>query len=270
MSRAQTRRTEPLPRPEGALATAGDIVGFGLRALHSLPRVVPYASEALRQAALVAVGSTLVIVAIAFMAGGSCGLESTSLSRAFGTAPIAAGFSTWCTMREVIPFVFGYILAAKVGCGMVAELGAMRVSEEVDGLEAIGVRSLPFLVGTRLLGCLLVLPAAYLLALASSYAAAYLMSVKRFGDVSPGTWKLFFFLFQNTGDLVYSCIKGVAITIFVLTVSLYYGYELREGGAEGVGLATARSMAVNIVGVTLISTLGTLAFWGANPRLPFG
>jgi phospholipid/cholesterol/gamma-HCH transport system permease protein len=246
------------------------VAEFSIRTAISLRFVRHYWGEALRQAALIAVGSTGVIVAIAFFAGGSCGLESSTLARAFGTAPVAAGFSAWCTLREVVPFVFGYVLAAKVGCGMVAEIGAMRVSEEVDALEVMGVRSLPFLVGTRIIGCALVLPSAYVLALASSYAAAYLMTVERFGDVSPGTWHVFFYLFQDTRDLVYSLTKGFFITAFVLTVALYQGYELREGGPEEVGLATARSMAINIVGVTLISMVGTLVFWNANPRIPIG
>jgi phospholipid/cholesterol/gamma-HCH transport system permease protein len=262
-------RRDPLPPPEGALATAGDIAGFGARSTVALRHLRPYAAEALRQAGLIAFGSTAVIVSIAFLAGGSCGLESSTLARAFGTAPVAAGFSSWCTMREVVPFVFGYVLAAKVGCGMVAELGAMRVGEEIDALDAMGVRSLPYLVGARVAGCALVLPGAYTLALGSSYAAAYLMSVVRFGDVSPGTWKLFFFMWQDAADLAYSLVKGLLITLFVLLVALYHGYNVREGGAAGVGLATARSMAINIVGVTLISMTGTLVFWGANPRLPF-
>jgi phospholipid/cholesterol/gamma-HCH transport system permease protein len=263
-------RRDPLPAPRGALATVGDVAGFGARAALGLRQVTPYAAEALRQAATIALGSTMVIVSIAFLAGGSCGLESSTLARAFGTAPVAAGFSSWCTMREVVPFVFGYVLAAKVGCGMVAELGAMRAGEELDALDTMGVRSLPYLVGTRIVGSALVLPFAYALALGASYAAAYLMSVVRFGDVSPGTWKLFFFMWQDGADLAYSMLKGLAISVFVLTVSLYYGYASRDVGAEGVGLATARSMAVNVVGVTLISTIGTLIFWGANPRLPFG
>jgi phospholipid/cholesterol/gamma-HCH transport system permease protein len=161
------------------------------------------------------------------------------------------------------------VLAAKVGCGMVAELGAMRVSEEVDALETIGVRPLAYLVTTRAVACALVLPFAYALALGASYAAAYLMSAVRFGDVSPGTWHLFFFMWQDGADLAYSMIKGLVIAVFVVIVALYHGYSVR-GGAVEVGLATARSMAINIVGVTLISMSGTLVFWGANPRLPFG
>jgi len=265
-----TRRYDRPGEPADPVQAAGDIVEFALRLARALPQLRGYLGETLRQAALIATGSTLVIVAIAFLAGASCGLESSSLARAFGTAPIAGGFSAWCTLREVVPFVFGYVLAAKVGCGFVAELAAMRVSEEIDALDSMGVRTLAYLAGTRLAGALLALPAAYLLSIAASYAAAYLMSVERFGDVSPGTWRLFFLTFQDWGDLVYSVVKGAVISVFVLVVALHHGYGLRGRGAVEVGVATARSMATNIVGVTIISMVGTLIFWGANPRLPFG
>ena len=263
------RRRDPLPPPRGGLATIGEIGSFSVRLARDLPRMGPYVGEVLRQAAIVAASSTVVICTIAFLAGGSCGLESSALARSFGTAPIAAGFSAWCSLREVVPFVFGYVLAAKVGCGMVAELGAMRVSEEVDALDAMGIRTVAFLAGTRLLGCALVLPAAYVLSIASAYGAAALVSLGRFHDVSPGTWEAFFFLFQDPGDLIFSAIKGLAIAVWVVVVALSFGYGVR-GGPVDVGRATARSMAVNIVGVTLISTVGTLLFWGANPRLPLG
>jgi phospholipid/cholesterol/gamma-HCH transport system permease protein len=247
----------------------GEVGAFAVALARLLPHTMRYGGEILRQAAIVAASSTLVICVIAFLAGGSCGLESSALARSFGTAPIAAGFSAWCTLREVVPFVFGYVLAAKVGCGLVAELGAMRVDEEVDALDSMGIRSLAYLAGTRLLGCAIVLPAAYVLAIAASYGGATLVSLGRFGDVSPGTWEAFFFLFQDPGDLIFSALKGLAISTWVVVVALSFGYGVR-GGPVDVGTATARSMAVNIVGVTLLSTVGTLVFWGANPRLPLG
>ncbi|HEX4107812.1 MAG TPA: ABC transporter permease [Solirubrobacteraceae bacterium] len=258
-----------LTPPRDPLERAGDAVLFAGRLLASVRQLPRYGGETLRQAALIATGSTTVIVFIAFFAGGSCGLEASTLARAFGATPVAGGFSAWCTLREVVPFVFGYVLAAKVGCGMVAELGAMRTDQEIDALEGMGVSSMAYLCATRAAGCALVLPAAYLLAIGSSYTAAYLMGVVRFADVSPGTWSLFFFTFQDGWDLLFSLIKGLVISGFVITVALYYGYNAR-GGPSDVGTATARSMGVSIVGVTLISMLGTLVFWGANPRVPIG
>jgi phospholipid/cholesterol/gamma-HCH transport system permease protein len=253
----------------GPLALIGDFVSFLGSSARDMSHMRHFTAEAVRQAAIVAAGSVLVIMAIAFLAGGSCGLESTSLARSFGVDPVAGGFSSWCTLREVVPFVFGYIVAAKVGCGIVAELGAMRIHEEIDALDAMGVRSVAYLVNTRMLGCAVVLPIAYLLAVGSAYLAAWLVSLKRFGDVSPGTWDLFFYNFQDPLDLVYSVVKGLLIAAFVVSVAAYYGYRVRGGPVE-VGGAVARSMAVNIIGVTVISMIGTLIFWGANPRIPIG
>lgn len=265
---SRPRRDPPAPAV-GPLGVTADLALFGRRLLRALPGTTPYAAEIVRQAGIVATGSTLVILAIAFLAGGSCGLEATSLARSFGFTAVAGGFSGWCTLREVVPFVFGYVVAAKVGCGLVAELGAMRVAEEVDAIDAMGVRSLAFLCGTRFLGCLAVLPFAYVLAVGSAYVAAYAISIVRVGDVAPGSWRFFFFLFQDPVDLVFSLVKGLVIVVWVIASALYFGYGVR-GGPEEVGRATARSMGVNLIGVTVISMAGTLIFWGANPRLPLG
>jgi phospholipid/cholesterol/gamma-HCH transport system permease protein len=265
-----TPRRDPPPDPVGVLDTAGAIAAFAVRVVRDVPRTRHYLGETVRQAAIIVTGSTLVIVSLAFFAGGSCGLESSSLARAFGAAAVAGGFSSWCTLREVVPFVFGYIVAAKIGCGIVAELSSMRAVEEVDQLDGMGVRSLAYLAGTRFVACAITLPFAYLLSLAAAYAASGLMSLGRFGDVSPGTWKLFFLSFQDGPDLLYSLIKGLTISAFVVLVALHQGYGLRSRGPVDVGVATARSMAISIVGVTLISMAGTLIFWGANPRIPIG
>jgi phospholipid/cholesterol/gamma-HCH transport system permease protein len=270
MSAVAHPRRDPPPDPHGVLQTAGAIAQFGATLVRNLHHVRHYVGETIRQAAIIVTGSTLVIVAIAFFAGGSCGLESSALARAFGAAPIAGGFSAWCTLREVVPFVFGYIVAAKVGCGMVAELSAMRTAEEIDQLDGMGIRTIAYLAGTRAVACAITLPFAYLLSVAAAYAAAGLMSLGRFGDVSPGTWKLFFLSFQDSSDLIYSLIKGLTISAFVVLVALHQGYGLRSRGPVDVGVATARSMAISIVGVTLISMAGTLIFWGANPRIPIG
>jgi phospholipid/cholesterol/gamma-HCH transport system permease protein len=269
-ARPPTRRFDPRPAPRGLLQETGDIAQFAVALLRSLRHVGPYLGEALRQAAIIATGSTLVIVLITFFAGASCGLEGSTLAAAFGAEAFGGAVAPVCTLREIVPFVFGYIVAAKIGCGMVAELGAMRVAEEVDAIEGLGIRSLTYLGATRLLGCAIVLPAAYLLSIASAYSAVYVMSIERFGNTSPGTWKLFFLSFQDGWDLAYSLTKGMLIALFVIVVALHHGYGLRGRGPVDVGIATARSMAVSIVGVTIISMAGTLIFWGADPRVPFG
>ncbi len=246
---------------------AGDYAGFALDGIRGLRRVGDYAGEALRQAALIATGSMLVIVFVSFLAGATCGLEGSAISRAIGTGIAAPIFSAFCTTREVVPFIFGFIVAAKIGGGIVAQLGAMRVNEEVDAIDAMGVPSIVYLVSTRMLAAMVMLPIAYLISLGAAQGAAWLASRVRFHDVSQGTWEFAFYTALDPIDIVYSIVKGLVIAFAVIISALYYGYHVRGGPVE-VGVATARSMALNLVLVTVLNMVLTFIFWGFNPNLP--
>jgi phospholipid/cholesterol/gamma-HCH transport system permease protein len=247
--------------------SAGEYTGFFIDGAGGLRRIGGYAAEALRQTALLSVGSVLIIVSMAFMAGATCGIEGSAIARAFGTGVAGPIFAAFCTTREVVPFIFGFIVAAKVGGGIVAELGAMRVNEEVDAMEVMGVPSITYLVSTRMLACAVMLPVAYLLALAAGQGAGWLTSFVRGADVSQGTWEYAFYTVLNFQDIMYSLIKAMVMSFFVVLTALYYGYRVRGGPVE-VGVATARSMAVNLVVVTVINMIMTFLFWGFNPNLP--
>jgi phospholipid/cholesterol/gamma-HCH transport system permease protein len=178
-------------------------------------------------------------------------------------------FAAWCNLRELVPYGFGYMMAAKVGTGIVAELGSMRISDEIDALEVMGVPSMVYLCATRLLAAWVVLPFMYLAGIGAAYIASYLAVVEQIGEVSSGGYTLIFWMFQNPPDLLYSLIKGMAMATAIVLVGCYYGYNA-SGGPVGVGTATAKSMVLNIVLVHLIGMLGTQLFWGANPRAPIG
>jgi phospholipid/cholesterol/gamma-HCH transport system permease protein len=160
-------------------------------------------------------------------------------------------------------------MAAKVGTGLVAELGSMRISDEIDALEVMGISSMTFLCATRLLAAWLVLPFVYLAGIGAGFFASYLAVVQQIGEVSSGGYFLVFWMFQNPPDLLFSLIKGMAMATVIVLVGCYYGYTAR-GGPVGVGTATAKSMVLNIVMVHVIGMLGTQLFWGANPRAPIG
>ena len=260
---------EAIERPKHVpvVDAAGDYADFTLKGFAGLRRVGDYAGEALRQASLIALGSMLVILWISFLAGATCGLEGSAISRALGTGIAAPIFSAFCTTREIVPFIFGFIVAAKIGGGIVAELGAMRVNEEVDALEVMGVPSITYLVSTRMLAAAFMLPIAYLVALAAAQGAAWLASFVRFGDVSQGTWEFAFYTALDPIDIVYSVIKGLVLSFAVIVTALDYGYRVRGGPVE-VGVATARSMATNLVLVTVLNMLMTFVFWGFDPNLP--
>jgi len=232
-------------------------------------RVFKFFGEALRQAGVLIVSSAIVIWGLVFIIGLQCGIEGAYFNRSVGAPAYAGVFSAWCDLRELIPYAFGYMMAAKVGTGFVAELGSMRISDEIDALEVMGIDSMLFLCATRMLAAWMVLPFLYIVAVGAGFFASYLAVVQQIGEVSSGGYFLIFWMFQNPPDLLYSLIKGMAMATVIVLVGCYYGYNA-GGGPVGVGTATAKSMVLNIVLVHLIGMLGTAVFWGANPRAPIG
>jgi phospholipid/cholesterol/gamma-HCH transport system permease protein len=260
-----------LATPKGWLGSFGEITRFCVRIMglvFSL-RVLKFFGETLRQAGILIISSTIVIWTLIFLIGLQCGIEGAYATRAVGAPAYAGQFSAWCDLREVIPYAFGYMMAAKVGTGIVAELGSMRISDEIDALEVMGIDSVLFLCATRLLAAWMVLPFVYIAGVGAGFFASYLAVVQQIGEVSSGGYFLIFWMFQNPPDLLYSLIKGMVMATVIVLVGCYYGYNA-SGGPVGVGTATAKSMVVNIVLVHLIGMLGTQVFWGANPRAPIG
>jgi phospholipid/cholesterol/gamma-HCH transport system permease protein len=253
------------------LDSFGEIVRFGGRVagLVFSGRALRFFGEALRQSGILIVSSGLVIWGIIFIFGLQCGIQGAYFFRAQGVPAYAGLFSAFCDLREALPYAFGYILAAKVGTGIVAEIGAMRINEEIDALEVMGVPPITFLCASRLLGAWIALPFIYLVGIGVMYLASYLSVVKQVGDVSSGGYMLIFWMFQDPTDVLFSLVKGMVMATVIVLVGCYYGYTA-SGGPVGVGTATAKSMAVNIVAVHIIGMVGTVVFWGANPRLPIG
>ena len=253
------------------VASFGDITRFMARVMGEVysGRVLRFFGEALRQAGILILGSALVIWGLAFILGLTCGIEGAYFSRSVGAPAQAGVFSAWCDLREVMPYAFGYMMSAKVGTGLVAEIGAMRISDEVDALEVMGISSLTFLCSTRLLAAWIVLPFIYIAAVGAGFFASYLAVVQQIGEVSSGGFFLIFWMFQNPPDLLFSLVKGMAMATVIVLVGCYYGYTAK-GGPVGVGTATAKSMVLNTVLVHLVGMVGTQIFWGSNPRAPIG
>jgi phospholipid/cholesterol/gamma-HCH transport system permease protein len=257
--------------PRAWVGNVGEIFGFCVRVAVLVwnGRVFHFFGEALRQAGILILGSTLVIWGLVFISGLQCGIEGAYLLRAQGAPAYAGVFTAWCDLREIVPYAFGYMMAAKVGTGIVAELGAMRISDEIDALEVMGIPPVTFLGATRLLAAWIVLPFLYLGAVGVAYIASWLAVVEQIGDVSSGGYNLVFWMFQNPPDLLFSLTKGMAMATVIVLVGCYYGYTA-SGGPVGVGRATAKSMFLNIILVHLVGMLGSITFWGANPRAPIG
>jgi phospholipid/cholesterol/gamma-HCH transport system permease protein len=256
---------------KGGVQSFGEIAKFAGRVFGEVfgGRVFKFFGEALRQAGILILGSAIVIWGLAFILGLTCGLEGAYFNRSLGAPAFAGVFAAWCDLREVIPYAWGYMLSAKVGTGLVAELGAMRITDEIDALEVMGISSMTFLCATRLLAAFMVFPFMYLAAIGAGFTASYIAVVEQIGEVSSGGYFLIFWMFQNPPDLLYSLIKAMSMATVIVIVGTYYGYTA-SGGPVGVGTATAKSMVLNIVMVHIIGMLGTQVFWGQDPRAPIG
>src|SRR4029079_11231448 len=107
-------------------------------------RVMRFFGETLRQAGILIVSSTIVIWGLVFIIGLQCGIEGAYFTRSTGTPAYAGVFTAWCDLRELVPYAFGYMMAAKFETGIVAEIGSMRITEEIDALEVMGISSMTF------------------------------------------------------------------------------------------------------------------------------
>ncbi len=269
---AEARRLRALARRlDPSVIAFGDASLFSWRVIRGVlsGRVRRYGTEVLRQATILARSSVLLVLALVLAFGLTIGIEASYGARLVG-APSAAGLATAIgDLREITPYAFAYMMAAKVSTGYVAEIGTMRINEEIDALDVMGLDSPLFLCSTRLLGTWLILPFLYGIGVLVAYVGSFVAVVLQVQQVSAGGYLELFWRFQSPADFLFSGIKGMTMATFVVLVGCYYGYRVRGGPVE-VGVATARAMVVNLIGIHVIGILGSQLFWGGSPRLPIG
>ncbi|AEH09470.1 ABC transporter permease [Candidatus Protofrankia datiscae] len=250
-----------------AVTTGGEIAQFSARTIRDFGDIRHYASEVFHQAGILILSSGLIIWSMQFIMGMQCGLEASYTLKQIG-APLYSGiFNAYCSLREMAPYMYGYIFAAKVGCGLVAEIGSMRIADEIDAMEVMGVRSRSYLVGTRIMAAWIAMPFLFTVGLGLMYISMYLVTVVQLGGVSAGGYNYIFWLYQNPLDFLFSMIKMLSMGTTIVFVSCYYGYTA-SGGSVGVGKNTAKSMMLNMVLIHVIGLLTTQLFWGLSPNAP--
>jgi phospholipid/cholesterol/gamma-HCH transport system permease protein len=240
-------------------------IGWVPRTLRRYTREVVrlLAEVSLGSGALMVIGGTVgVLTFLAFFTGSQVGLQGYSSLNQLGTGAFAGFLSAYLNTREIAPLVAGLALAATVGCGFTAQLGAMRISEEVDALEVMGIPSLPFLVTTRMIAGFVAVIPLYVVGLLSSYAATRLIVTGYFGQ-STGTYDHYFHLFLPPGDIAWSFLKVLVFAVVIIGIHCYYGYTA-SGGPAGVGVAVGRAVRLSIVAVNLVDFFLSLAIWGAT------
>jgi phospholipid/cholesterol/gamma-HCH transport system permease protein len=250
-----------------ALGELGEITVFFVRALWGIRHVHRHFEEFIRFAAYVALSTLPVVVVINYFMGSECGLESWYSLKIIGVQDLGGVFDAFCDLRECTPIYFGFAIGAKVGCGLAAELGTMRISQEIDALKTLGINTIDYLVSTRVLACLLVLPLLHVAALAASFVASFVVQILQIQALSRGIYLDYFWRFMNPLDLVYSLVKAMSFALCTIACGIYYGYNV-TGGSDGVGRAAAKTTGISMIFVIIFNSIFTQVFWGVNPHTP--
>ncbi|HZC70518.1 MAG TPA: ABC transporter permease [Jatrophihabitans sp.] len=258
--------------PLGVLDQLGDQMSFYVRSLAWMPRTVQrYKKETMRllsevvfgSGALAVIGGTVGVIAfMCFFTGTEVGLQGYAALDQLGVQSFSGFITAFFNTREIAPLVAGLALSATVGCGFTAQLGAMRISEEVDALEVMAVPSVPFLVTTRIIAGFIAVIPLYVIGLLSSYLASYVIVVYYYHD-SAGTYSHYFHLFLPPGDVIWSFFKVLIFAVMIILVHCYYGYTA-SGGPAGVGVAVGRAVRVAIVMLNILDFFLSFAIWGSS------
>ena len=211
-------------------------------------------------AVVVGLGMVTVVFFMSFFTGTTVGLQAIPGLQRVGVQSLAGLIASYANVREVTPIIAGLALVFQLGASFTAELGAMRISEEIDALEVMGINSLSYLVCTRLAAALVALVPLYLLALFASLFATRLISVGFFG-VSPGIYDYYFHLYLPPIDVFYSVVKVVVFTVIIVVIHCYRGFNAK-GGPVGVGLATGQAIRESMVTIIMVNLLLSYIFWG--------
>jgi phospholipid/cholesterol/gamma-HCH transport system permease protein len=253
----------------GFFEEMGDLAVFAVEALRALPGVPRFAAEALRQAAILVRGSTFVIGAMTVFIGFTVSTFAYFFLRSAGASDYLGVFTGLTTPRASTPVMFGYVFAAKVGCGLVAEIGAMKINEEIDALESEAVNPMVYVVGTRLAGALIFVPIAVGVALLASTIGNYVNAIVVLHALDPSTFLHNHWGSQNLGDQALAFVNLGTMAMGIVIVSCFYGYRT-SGGPADVGTSVARSLVVNLVLVHIVAAFYISLFYGTDPHLPIG
>jgi phospholipid/cholesterol/gamma-HCH transport system permease protein len=254
------------------VAWLGELLVFTGRVFGSIPLVLRhYRQEMWRLLAEVTFGGGVLAVAastvvvssfLAAVVGVQLGISGLQGLDIIGLAPLAGLLSAFGNTRELAPLLTAFGLAAQMGCRFTAQLGAMRVNEEIDALEVMSVPSLPYLITTRLLAALICVIPLYLLALSGAFLASQ-FAVQVLAHQGTGTYNHYFYLFLDRRDIVYSVLKVVVFCVLITILHCFYGYTA-TGGPEGVGRAAGRAIRASVVAISISDMLMTLLFWGIS------
>jgi phospholipid/cholesterol/gamma-HCH transport system permease protein len=266
------RARRAMNAPLNVLDELGDQLSLYARAIAWTPRTLRrYRGEIGRLLAEVSFGSGALIVilgtagvmlSLSLFVGSLVGLQGFRALDSLGVEALTGFITAYFNTRDIAPLVAAAALTATLGAGFTAQLGAMRISEEVDALEVMAVPSVPFLITTRMIAGVIAIIPMYTIGLLASFAASRL-NVTLINDLPGGTYDHYFDLFLPVGDVLYSYLKVIVFAIVIILIHCHYGYTAR-GGPAGVGIAVGRSVRLSIVSTAILDFFLTLVLYGTE------
>ncbi|MBV8789954.1 MAG: ABC transporter permease [Mycobacterium sp.] len=256
----------------------GHLLVFFFRALAGVPIALrQYQPEFLRllsnitwgNGSIVVGGGTAgVAVVLGMTVGALVGIEGYNFLDLLGLGPATGFVSSLVNTRELAPLMASLAFAMQGGCRFTAQLGSMRIAEEIDAMESIAIRPIPYLVTTRLLASAVAMIPLYAACLAIGYLSTQVVVGISSGGAT-GPYLHYFSLMLAGKDIVYSLFKAVIFVWIASTIQCYYGYYA-SGGPEGVGVAAGHGMRASITVVIMVNMLLTMALWGVDAGARFG
>jgi phospholipid/cholesterol/gamma-HCH transport system permease protein len=271
LRRAYRRTTAPIVR-------LGHMLVFFVRAVAGVPAVLRhYRGEFVRllsdvawgNGSLVVGGGTAgVAVVLGITVGALVGIEGYNFLDLLGLGPATGVISSLVNTRELAPIAASLAFATQAGCRFTAQLGSMRIAEEIDALESLGIRPIPYLVTTRLMASVIAVIPLYVVCLAVSYLTTQFV-VQVISGGATGSYLHYFTLMLAGQDILYSVLKTVIFVWIASTVQCYYGFYA-SGGPVGVGVAAGHAMRASITVVIMVNMLLTMALWSIDAGARFG
>jgi phospholipid/cholesterol/gamma-HCH transport system permease protein len=260
--------------PARGLDSVGHVAWFVVTSIGSIGHALRYyRKETLRliaeigmgTGAMAVIGGTSAIVGFVSLSGSSLvAIQGFASLGNIGVEAFTGFFAALINVRIAAPVVTGIAMAATVGAGATAELGAMRIAEEVDALEVMGIKSISFLASTRIMAGLVVIIPIYSMAIIMTFLSPQITTTVIYGQ-SNGTYEHYFRTFLRPDDVFWSFVEAILITAVVMITHCFYGYNA-GGGPVGVGEAVGRSMRFSLVSVQVVVLSAALALYGVNPN----
>jgi phospholipid/cholesterol/gamma-HCH transport system permease protein len=260
------------------ISRLGHMLVFFVRALAAIPLTLrQYNGEFLRllsnitwgNGSIVVGGGTAgVAVVLGMTVGALVGIEGYNFLDLLGLGPATGFVSSLVNTRELAPLMAAMAFAMQGGCRFTAQLGSMRIAEEIDAMESIAIRPIPYLVTTRLIASVMAMIPLYAACLAIGYLSTQVV-VQISSGGSAGSYLHYFSLMLAGKDILYSLVKAVIFVWIASTIQCYYGFYA-SGGPEGVGVAAGHGMRASITVMIMVNMLLTMALWGVDAGARFG